>query len=39
MYDQAGAPVMWFMAPMLTDVCAGILYLHSHNIVHGGRHA
>ena len=39
MYDQAGAPVMWCLAPMLTDISAGILYLHSHNIVHGGRHA
>ena len=38
MYDQAGAPVISCMAPMLLDVCAGMLYLHSRNIVHGGRH-
>ena len=39
LYDQAGgAPHIECMAPLLTDICAGMLYLHSRNIVHGGMH-
>ena len=38
MYDKAGAPLIECLAPLLSDICAGMLYLHSRNIVHGGRH-
>ena len=37
LYDEAGAPQLDLMAPILTDVANGMAYLHSRNIVHGGR--
>ena len=37
MYDSSGLPQLYVIAPMLHDICAGMVYLHSRNIVHGGR--
>ena len=37
MYDSSGAVNMSSLAPLLVDICRGMLYLHSINIVHGGR--
>ena len=36
-YDKAGNPWLLGLAPLLMDVCRGMLYLHTCNIVHGGR--
>ena len=36
-YDYSGAPSLPVLAPMLMDICKGMCYLHSRNIVHGGR--
>ena len=37
MYDSSAAPRIPSLAPLLTDICKGTLYLHSRNLVHGGR--
>ena len=37
MYDASGGPRLDMLAPMLHDICQGMVYLHSRNIVHGGR--
>ena len=34
---ETGAVMMSALAPLLLDICKGMLYLHSRNIVHGGR--
>ena len=35
-HPVTGAPKLATLAPILSDICAGMLYLHSRNIVHGG---
>ena len=37
MYDVSGAPRLSCLAPILLDICKGMLYLHSRGVVHGGR--
>ena len=37
MYDKQGVAIMQALAPLLINVCEGMLYLHSRNIVHGGE--
>ena len=37
MYQPGGAALFQCMAPLLMDVCNGMVYLHSRNIVHGGE--
>ena len=37
MYDSLGQVSLPALAPLLMDICKGMLYLHARNIVHGGR--
>ena len=37
MYRPDGSVLLECAAPLLLDVCTGMLYLHSRNIVHGGE--
>ena len=37
MYDSSGRGIMSSLAPVLMDICDGMLYLHARHIVHGGR--
>ena len=36
MYDEKSMPHLDILAPILLDICQGMVYLHSRNIVHGG---
>ena len=37
MYGSSGDIILPTLAPLLMDICRGMTYLHSRNIVHGGR--
>ena len=37
MYDSSGRGIMSSVAPVLMDICEGMLYLHARHIVHGGE--
>ena len=37
MYDVEGNPWIACLAPLIMDICRGMLYLHTCNVVHGGR--